>query len=132
MINLLLGIVSNISIDIFTRNLNRWFSIQKWVVERVLIPDAVLVKDEELVGRCVPEDKVLIEDVAHPHQFILDGVSVNLFEILDVHNKFVVTAEEPTLMEDNLLTVGQQFSMPAEVSLLRPSSWHVGEWNQHW
>ena len=127
MINLLLGIVANISIDIFTRNLNRWFSIQKWVVERVLIPDAVLVKDEELVGRCVPEDKVLIEDVAHPHQFILDGVSVNLFEILDVHNKFVVSAEEPTLMENDLLTVGQQFSMPAEVSLLSPSSWHVGE-----
>ena len=127
MINLLVAIVANISIDIFTRNLNRWFSIQKRVVERVLIPDAVLVKDEELVGRCVPEDKVLIEDVAHPHQFILDGVSVNLFEILDVHNKFVVSAEEPTLMEDDLLTVRQQLSMPAEVSLLSPSSGHVGE-----
>lgn len=97
------------------------------MVERILIPDAILVEHEHLVGRCISEDHVLIEDVAHPHQFIFNGMSLDLFEIFDVNDKFLQSAKQPTLVEYHLLTVWQQLSLPAKVSLLSPSSWHVCE-----
>ena len=106
-------------------------SIQKWMIKSVFIPNTVPIEHKQFASCGISEHEVLIEDVAHPHEFIFDGIGINLFQILDVDYELVVSSKEPTLLEDNLLSVRQQFCMPAEVGLLSPSSRHIGALNKH-
>lgn len=41
-------------------------------------------------------------------------------------------AEEEGFVENDLLRVWQEFSVPSEVSLLNPSSWDEGQGNEGW
>ena len=101
------------------------------MVERVLVPDALPIEDEELTAGHVPEDEAVIEVVSEPHEFVLDGFGVHLLEVLDVHDDLPGLAGEIGLVEDDLLGVRKELGMPAEVRLLSPSPWHEREGDEH-
>lgn len=76
------------------------------MVECVLVPNTVFIKDKELTGCHITEYHVLVEHIAVPHKFIVDCLGINLLEILDVNNELLSSTEVLGLLEDNLLSVG--------------------------
>lgn len=69
----------------------------------------------------------MIEDIAEPHQFVLNGFSVDLLEVFDVNYILRGVAKEEGFLEDDLLSVWEELSVPAEVVLLDPSPRHKRE-----
>lgn len=106
-------------------------SVQERVIQRILVPDAIPVEHEQLTSGHVSENHVLIEEVAEPHKFVLNSLSIDLLKVIDVNDVLDGVPEEEGLLEDDLLGVWQQLGVPAEVLLLSPSSWNEGEGDQH-
>lgn len=107
------------------------FSVQERMIERILVPDAIPVEDEQLTSGHVSENHVLIEDIADPHKFILNGIGIDLFNVFDVNYVLGGVSEEERLLEDNLLCVWKELRVPAEVALLDPPSGDEGGRDQH-
>ena len=107
-------------------------SVQERVIECVLVPISVPIEDEKLTSGLVSENKVLIEDHTIPHEFVLNSFGINLLKVIDVHYVLGSVAKEEWFLEDNLLRVRKELSMPAEVFLLNPPPWDESEWDEHW
>lgn len=97
------------------------------MLESLLVPYALLVEHENLLGFHVAENHVLVEEVSCPHELVLDGLSWNLLEIFDVDDVLRDLSKEERLVEDDLLRVRQELCVPSEISLLSPSSWDEGQ-----
>jgi len=106
------------------------FSIQEWVLESLWVPYALLVEYEKFLGFHVAENHVLVEHISCPDELVLNGFGWNLLDIFDVDDMLRDLAKEEWLVENNLLRVRQEFCVPCEISLLSPSSWNEGQWNQ--
>jgi hypothetical protein len=109
-----------------------YFSIQEGVLESLRVPYSLLVENEELSRFHVAEHHVLVEEVARPDELVLDSFSRNFFQVLDVDDVLGDAAAQESLVENDLLGVRQELSVPREVSLLRPSSGDEAEGDQRW
>jgi len=92
------------------------------VLKSVLIPVAISVEDEFLVGLGAPEDHALVEGAIAPHQIIRDERLLRLLQTLDVHVVEMGSSEERQLVEHHLLFVSEQLSVEDEVVSLHPSA----------
>ena len=92
------------------------------MVEGVLVPDALLIEDEHLTCRHVPEDEVLIEHITCPHKLVFDNLCIHFLQVFDINNKLLGSTKHERLLEDNLLSVRKHLGVPAEVGLLCPST----------
>ena len=92
-----------------------------------MVPVSVFVKNEDLVGSFVSEDHVLVKDIAHPHQFVLNCICLDLLDVVDVDQEPLWSGSHRLLDEHDLLSVRPQLCVPAEVGPLSPSPWHKSE-----
>ena len=92
------------------------------MVEGVLVPDALLIEDEQLPSRHITEHQILIKHVTRPHKLVRDHLCVHLFQVFDVDNILLSSTKEEGLLEHNLLGVRKHLCMPAEICLLCPST----------
>ena len=86
---------------------------------------AVLVEHEDFLRLCVPEDQVRIKHVDHPNERSIDLFSVDFLQVANVDDVADHAPEEARLVEDDLLRVGQELRMPAEVSHHAQLSWQL-------
>ena len=63
---------------------------------------------------------------------MIDIVCLHFLEISNVYDNFMYLSKEERFMEDHLLSVGQELRMPAEMSLVHPSSWNESCLHQSW
>ena len=85
------------------------------MLEGVFVPDAVGVEHEYLFGLHVAEDHVRIEHVYCPEQFAGDQICVDLLQVLDIDNDSANISEIVSLVERNLLCMGQKFGVESEI-----------------
>lgn len=102
------------------------------MLEGCFVPYSLFIKDEELFRFHVTEDQVVVEHVGGPNEFVGDGISADLLQVLDIDYVLVYRTEEERFVEDDLLGMWQELSVPGEVSLLGPSSWNKSQRNQSW
>ena len=77
--------------------------------ECVLVPDAVGVEYEHLLGLHVAEDHVGVEHVDGPEELAGHNICVDFLKVFDVYYDSANAPVEVDLVEDHLLCVGQQF-----------------------
>jgi hypothetical protein len=85
------------------------------VFECVLVPYAVGIEYEDLLGLHVAEDHVLVEHIHRPQHLTRHDVRINLLQVLYVHYDSSYISEEISFMEDNLFGVREKFSMESEI-----------------
>ena len=95
------------------------------MLKGLLIPKAVLVKDELLACGGISPDEVRIEHVALPHERGLDLVRINLLQVANVDVVALDLAKERRFAEDDLLSVGKQLRVPREVLHGADLTWHL-------
>jgi hypothetical protein len=78
------------------------------VLESLLVPYALLVKDENLLAFHITEHHVLVEEISGPHQLVFNGLCWHLLEILDIDNVLGNLSEQHGFVENYLLGVRQQ------------------------
>ena len=98
------------------------------MLQGVFIPYAVFVEYEDLTVVGVTEHQLLVENVWHEHQVVLNVLlGVDLLQVPDVDDVARGAAEQEGLVEDDLLSVREQLGMPREVLQLHPAPRQVGE-----
>ena len=102
------------------------------MLEGFFVPYTLLVEDENLLGLHVTEYHLLIEHISGPHQHIGDGFHRDFLKIFNVNEMSLNLAEQESLVENNLLSMRNEFCVPSEVSLLGPSSRDEEEGYQRW
>jgi hypothetical protein len=102
------------------------------VLQGCFVPYSLFIKDEELLRFHVTENQVVVEVVGGPDEFVGDGLSADLLQVLDIDYVLVHRTEEERFVKDDLLGMRQELSVPGEVSLLGPSSWDKSQRNQSW
>ena len=85
------------------------------MLEGVFVPDAVGVEHKNFFALHVTEDHVLIEHVYSPEQFAGDNICFDFLQVLDVNNDSADISEIVTLLERNLLGVGQKLGVESEI-----------------
>ena len=90
-------------------------SVQKLVLEGVLVPYAVRVEHKNLFALHIAEDQILVEHVYCPEHFAGDQIGIDLLQVLNVDYDSADISEVVALVEHNLLSVRQELSMESEV-----------------
>jgi len=85
------------------------------MVERVLVPKAVLVKHEDFLGLLVSKYKFVIEHVLVEQEVGSDDFGVNFLQVFYVNSYPVDSTKHFGLMENYLFSVRKQLGMEAEV-----------------
>jgi len=75
------------------------------MIEGFLVPDTISIENEQFTWLHVTEYHVLIEHITEPHQFVSNGISINLFKIFDVNDELSSSTKMLSFLEDNLLSV---------------------------
>ena len=60
-------------------------SVEKFMLEGILVPDAILIEYEDLLRAGISEDQVLIKHIDAPEQLSIDFISVQLLQVGNVH-----------------------------------------------
>lgn len=107
-------------------------SIEQRMVQGLFVPDALFVENEDLSRELVLEDHLWVEHVSLPHQRIGYGIGRYFLKVIDVDDIALGLAEEEGFMENDLLVVGQQLCVPAEVALDGPSARDEQRLDQCW
>lgn len=92
------------------------------MLQGFLVPNALFVENEFLVGLCAAETHVLIVEVPVPNQRSSNLVSIYFFQVFDVHIHTVQFSELHSFVEYYLLCVGQQLCMEGENMQFRPTA----------
>ena len=82
-------------------------SVEKRVLQSLLVPVTILVKDEGFTALRVFEAKIWVELVDFPHERSFDLGAIDLLEASNVNDVALRFSEHSCLMEDDLFGVGQ-------------------------
>ena len=77
------------------------------MLQSLLVPITILVKDEHLAALCVFEAKIWVEHVDLPHERGINLGAVDLFEASNVNDVALHFSEHTSFVEDDLLGVRQ-------------------------
>ena len=106
--------------------------MKEGVLQSLLVPVTILVKDEDLAALRTFEDQIWIEHVDFPHERSFHFRAVDLLEASNVNDDTPHTSVQICLMEDDLLSVRQQLCMPAEVCQSIHLAWHLESVIESW
>ena len=98
----------------------------------ILVPYSLSVENKYLSIWWILENHFWIKVVSVPHQLIINNFSWNFFKVSDVDVMSFYLTEWFSFMENNLLSVWQEFCMPSKMLLYNPSSWDESEGNKRW
>ena len=96
------------------------------MLQSILVPETILVKDEQLAALCVFEAQIWIEHVDLPHKETHTFRAFDLFEAPNVDDVALHFSKHTCFMQDDLLSVGKQLCMPAEMLHHSDLAWHLG------
>ena len=95
------------------------------MLQSLLVPVTILVKDEDLATLRVFEAQIWIKHVDFPHERSIHFRAVDLLEASNIYDVALHFSEQTCLMEDNLLSVGKQLCMPAEIAQSVGLAWQL-------
>ena len=90
-------------------------SVKQLMLQGVLIPDAVRIEYEHFFAFLVSEDHLGVEGVDIEHERSRQGLGFDLLQVFNIYKVSHHCSEEGGLVEDHLLSVGQEFGMESEV-----------------
>ena len=82
-------------------------SVEKRVLQSLLVPVTILVKDEGFTALSVFEAKIWVEHVDFPHEWSVNLGAVNFFEASNINDVALHFSEQSSLVEHDLLGVRQ-------------------------
>lgn len=85
------------------------------MLECVLVPNAVLVEHENLLGRLVAPHELRVKQIDSPDKGLDDFGGIYFLEVFDVNDARSGLAEEVRFLEHHLLCVWQQLCVVSEV-----------------
>lgn len=85
------------------------------MVECFFTPDSISVEHEQLFAFHVSENHVLIKFIYCPHELGGNVLMINLLQVLDINIDPSHSTEKGSLVENNLLRVGEELRVISEV-----------------
>ena len=84
------------------------------MLKGVCIPDTVRIEYKYFFAFLIAEDHLRVECVDVKHKGSREGISLNLLKVFNIYSVSDYWSEVRSFVENNLLSVGQEFSMEAE------------------
>ena len=85
----------------------RSFSVEKRVLQTLLVPVTILVENKEFAALGIFEAEIWVEHVDLPHERSFHLGAIDLLEASNVYDVALNFSEHSSFMEDDLFGVGQ-------------------------